>query len=68
MQWHGTLRACLGLGGLIVARDKSARGVKEYTVVPDVRAALDLVRAAPDAHCYEHMADAPCTLYFDIDL
>ncbi len=34
--------------------------------VPDVRAALALVRAAPDAHCYEHMADAPCTLYFDI--
>jgi hypothetical protein len=45
--------------------------MKEYTVVRDARAALDLVRATRDsagvAHFYEHMADAPCTLYFDID-
>ena len=40
-------------------------------MVRDARAALDLVRATRDsagvAHFYEHMADAPCTLYFDID-
>ena len=45
--------------------------MKEYAVVRDARAALDLVRATRDsagvAHFYEHMADAPCTLYFDID-
>ena len=45
--------------GIIIARDKSARGMKEYTVVRDARAALDLVRATRDsagvAHFYEHM-------------
>ena len=91
MQWHGTLRACLGEAGgpggpstgpstgpsvpstgpVIIARDRSARGTKEYTVLRDARAALELVRATREstgaAHFYEHMADAPCTLYFDID-
>ena len=74
MQWHGSLRACLvpeAGAGVVIARDRSARGTKEYTVVRDARAALELVRATHaatgNAHFYEHMADAPCTLYFDID-
>ena len=51
---------------IILARDRDASGRKEYTRLT-LEAALELIRATPNAAYYEHAPDAPCVLYFDVD-
>ena len=52
---------------LILARDRDATGRKEYTRMASLHDAVRLIGATPDAAYYEHAADAPCVVYFDID-
>jgi hypothetical protein len=65
--WHATLAAVPAGSGPIVARDVSARGAKQYLRLEDARAVLELVASTGAPSFYEHAADAPRTVYFDID-
>ena len=66
--WHATLRdvpACT-TPTIILARDRDSTGRKSYARMT-LDAAIQLICATPDAAYYEHAADSPCVLYFDVD-
>jgi hypothetical protein len=70
MQWHRTLRdvpSCTAPHSIILARDRDATGRKEYSHM-SLDTAIQLIGATPNAAYYEHVQDAPCVAYFDIDL
>ena len=66
-QWYATLNAVPSGDGPIVARDVSARGAKQYARLEDTKAVLELIASTGSPCFYEHAADAPRTVYFDID-
>lgn len=66
-RWYATLASVPPGDGPIVARDVSARGAKQYARLDDTKAVLELIATTSSPCFYEHAADAPRTVYFDID-
>jgi hypothetical protein len=71
LRWHHQRRDVEAGDGPLLARDGGARGAKQFAKqfarARDAAHILEIIHGTPNPSLYEHVGDAPCTLYFDVD-